>query len=69
MDTEFNASETVTIHKLGNNEFGLVYPDNPAKMEIWFDHSFDGSGCNNLVIDAFGTELDLEFCRSVEVNA
>ena len=33
-------------------------------LEIWFDHKHDGSGTNNLVLDAFGRELDLEFCRS-----
>ena len=33
-------------------------------LEIWHDHKHDGNGCNNLRLDAFGRELDLEFCRS-----
>lgn len=64
MASEFIASEALTIHDLGNDEFGLVYEDNLKIMEIWFNHNFDGSGCNNIKITAFGRDLDLEFCRS-----
>ena len=33
-------------------------------MSIYYDHEFDGSGCNNLVVEhpGYGT-LDLEFLR------
>ena len=55
---------------LGDGEFGIVMPEtDPAKVEIWFNHNFDGSGCNNLRIDAFGQELDLEFCRSRPIES
>ena len=35
-----------------------------GKREVWHDHRFNGSGCNNWVIDAGGRQFDLEFCRS-----
>lgn len=68
MPEEFIASEAMTIHDLGNNEFGLVYEDNLDIMEIWYNHNFDGCGCNNLQLTAFGRELDLEFCRSKRIS-
>ena len=56
------------ILDLGDREYGLVDDRDLRRVEIWFDHQHDGSGCNNLVLDAFGRELDLEFCRSREVK-
>jgi len=55
------------IH-LGGRDYGIVDSCGSAQvLEIWYDHQGDGSGCNNLVLDAFGRELDLEFCRSREL--
>lgn len=57
------------IIDLGAREYGLIdLNDEPDRVSIWFDHQHDGSGCSNLVLDAFGRELDLEFCRSRELE-
>lgn len=62
--------EPYFVIDLGDGEFGIVMPEtNSTKVEIWYNHGFDGSGCNNLRIDAFGQELDLEFCRSREIES
>ena len=61
---QYIPAEKVTIFAFGDNEYGLLYDDNRDNLEIWFDHGFDGSGCNNLILDAFGKKLDLEFCHS-----
>lgn len=61
--------DEIALFDFGDGEIGLVMLDfAPEKMEIWFDHAGSGDGCNNLVLDAFGRELDLEFCRSREVT-
>lgn len=63
---EYIEAEKAIIFALGNDEYALRYDDRPSKLEIWVDHGFDGSGCNNLILDAFDKTLDLEFCRSLE---
>lgn len=64
--------ELMALFDFGDGEVGIVYPDRGTRredqLEIWFDHAGSGSGCNNLVLDAFGRELDLEFCRSRELT-
>jgi hypothetical protein len=35
-----------------------------SAISLYVDHKHDGSGATNWVIDAFGRELDLEFCSS-----
>lgn len=61
---QYLPDEAATIFALGGNEYGLVYNSKPTRLEIWIDHGFNGNGCNNLILDALGKELDLEFCRS-----
>lgn len=60
--------ELMVLFDFGDGEVGIVFPDRGTRredeLEIWFDHAGSGNGCNNLVLDAFGRELDLEFCRS-----
>ena len=58
---------------LGNDEYGLIptrvlIGDPTHKVEVWYDHKHSGSGVNNLRIDAFGKELDLEFVSSRDLN-
>ncbi len=66
--------ETLAIFDFGD-AVGIAYPSRAqCKMEYWRDHAGSGSGCNNWILDAFGRELDLEFCSSrgltrAEVNA
>lgn len=36
-----------------------------GKIEVWHNHRFNGSGCNNWVIESGGRKFDLEFCRSL----
>lgn len=61
--------ELCFVIDLGDREFGLVFPEqDPEKVEIWFDHQYDGSGCNNYRIAAHGQDLDLEFCRSRQIR-
>jgi len=67
MAFEYIADEQAHILNLGGDEYGLIYTDKPDKMEIWVDHGFNGNGCNNLVLNAFGKDLDLEFCRSKDI--
>jgi len=64
MSKEYLASEKATIIDFGSNEYGLIYDNKLNIVEIWYNHNNNGSGCNNLKLDAFGVELDLEFCRS-----
>jgi hypothetical protein len=61
---QYLPAEKAIIFVMGNNEYGLLYDDNRDSLEIWVDHGGNGSGCNNLILDAFDKELDLEFCRS-----
>ena len=61
---QYIPAEKAIIFAMGGNEYGLLYDDKRDSLEIWVDHGFNGSGCNNLILDAFGKELDLEFCRS-----
>ncbi len=61
---QYLPSERAIIFAMGGNEYGLLYDDNRDSLEIWVDHGGNGSGCNNLILDAFDKELDLEFCRS-----
>lgn len=61
---EYNEAEKVIIFAMGGNEYGLLYDDKRDSLEIWVDHGGNGNGCNNLILDAFDKELDLEFCRS-----
>jgi hypothetical protein len=61
---QYLPAEAAIIFALGGNEYGLLYDSNRTRLEIWIDHGFDGNGCNNLILDAFDKELDLEFCRS-----
>jgi len=61
---QYLPAEKAIIFTMGNNEYGLLYDDKRSNLEIWVDHGGNGSGCNNLIIDAFDKELDLEFCRS-----
>jgi hypothetical protein len=65
---QYLPDEKAIIFALGDNEYGLLYDDKRDNLEIWFDHGGNGSGCNNLILDAFGKELDLEFCRSKNLN-
>jgi hypothetical protein len=64
--------ELMALFDFGDGEVGIVYPDRGTRredqMKCWFDHAHSGSGCNNLILDAFGRELDLEFCRSREMT-
>lgn len=61
---QYLPDEKAIIFALGDNEYGLLYDDKRDSLEIWFDHGFNGEGCDNLILDAFDKELDLEFCRS-----
>jgi hypothetical protein len=63
---QYLPTEKAIIFTMGNNEYGLLYDDKRGSLEIWVDHggNGNGSGCNNLILDAFDKELDLEFCRS-----
>ena len=61
---QYLPAEKAVIFTMGNNEYGLLYDDKRGNLEIWVDRGGNGSGCNNLIIDAFDKELDLEFCRS-----
>lgn len=61
---QYLPAEKAIIFTMGNNEYGLLYDDKRGNLEIWTDHGGNGSGCNNLILDAFDKELDLEFCRS-----
>ena len=66
-----DGTDNIAIFDLGDGDFGLYWiGPNVTSMgiEIWHDHAHDGSGCSNLVIDAFGRELDLEFCRSRDLT-
>jgi hypothetical protein len=65
---QYLPTEKAIIFALGDNEYGLLYDDKRDNLEIWFDHGFNGCGCNNLILDAFDKELDLEFCRSKNLN-
>ena len=65
---QYLPDEKAIIFTMGNSEYGLLYYDKRGSLEIWVDHGFNGSGCNNLIIDAFDKELDLEFCRSENLN-
>jgi len=60
----------MVLFDLGDNTIGVTYPDPDMTqdMEIWHDHEFNGCGCNNLELDAFGRTLDLEFCRSEKLT-
>lgn len=37
------------------------------KVEVYHNHDFNGSGCNNLHTLLGGKVYDLEFCRSFEL--
>lgn len=65
---QYLPDEKAIIFTMGNSEYGLLYDDKRGNLEIWVDHGGNGSGCNNLIIDAFDKELDLEFCRSETLN-
>jgi hypothetical protein len=65
---QYLPTEKAIIFALGDNEYGLLYDDKRGNLEIWVDHGGNGSGCNNLTLDAFDKELDLEFCRSENLN-
>lgn len=60
-----STGETLALFDFGD-AIGIAYPGEPfnPSLEYWHDHAGSGSGCNNLVLDAFGRELDLEFCSS-----
>lgn len=64
---EYVESEKAIVFAMGGNEYGLLYDGKRDNLEIWVDHGFNGNGCNNLILPAFGRDLDLEFCRSVNL--
>jgi hypothetical protein len=46
-------------------DYNTVYVTHPdGKIEVWHDHAFNGSGCNNWRIEVNGEQFDLEFCRT-----
>jgi len=61
---QYLPDEKAIIFALGGDEYGLLYDNKRDSLEIWFDHGGSGSGCDNLILDAFDKQLDLEFCRS-----
>ncbi len=64
--TMYKESGCVYLLERDPNEPQTVYvTDEDGKREIWHDHMFGGSGCDNWVIEAGGETFDLEFCRSV----
>lgn len=73
---KFDDGESNIVIDLDDNmeTFGVVNVvsfDDPKgiTIDIYHNHNHNGSGCNNLMFDAFGVDLDLEFLHSREITA
>lgn len=65
--------EDSLVINLGDNTYGIIptrchIGDPDLKVQLYHDHKRSGSGVNNLVLDAFGKELDLEFTSSRDLT-
>lgn len=65
MTFKFDADETFEVAQSMTDPTTIYIIRKGQPVEVYHNHNFDGSGCNNYVIEVNGQQLDLEFVRSI----